>query len=92
MSDDVINGTYKAVTLPPSGYVAQADASGIAVVSSEEPQELFGNDYFWSREEGAYGVIRGGYYDSHEDGGIYTVHADTLPTTASIGIGFRCVK
>ncbi len=92
VSDDVIDGMYKTSHLPDSGYVAQVDSSGVAVVSSDEAQELFGKDYFWSKSDGAYGIIRGGYYDSGSDAGIYTVHADTLPTTASIGIGFRCVK
>ncbi len=92
VSDDVIEGTYKTTKLPESGYVAQVDSSGMATVSSVEAQELFGKDYFWARTDGAYGIIRGGYYDSGTDAGVYTVHADTLPTTASAGIGFRCVK
>lgn len=92
VSDDVINGMYKSTKLPDSGYVAQVDASGMATVVSTEAQDLFGKDYFWSRSEGSYGVIRGGYYDSDTDAGLYTVHADTLPTTAGTGIGFRCVK
>lgn len=92
VSDDVIDGKYNESSVPDSGYVAQVDSTGMATVASVDPQELFGRDYFWSRKEGSYGVIRGGYYDSGTDGGIYTVHADTLPTSASIGIGFRCVK
>lgn len=92
VSDDVIDGVYKSAKIPESGYVAQVDSSGMATVGSTDPQDLFGKDYFWSRGDGAYGIIRGGYYDSGTDAGIYTVHADTLPTTASIGIGFRCVK
>lgn len=92
VSDDVIDGTYNNTTLPPSGYVAQVDKGGMATESSETPQELFDRDYFWSTAEGVFGIIRGGYYDSETDGGIYTVHADTRPTTASLGIGFRCVK
>lgn len=92
VSDDVIEGKYKERTLPSQGYVAQVDAAGMATQVSDKPEELFQKDYFWSRPDGAYGIIRGGYYDSGDDGGIYSVHADTLPTSASIGIGFRCVK
>ncbi len=92
VSDDVIDGKYNTANVPESGYVAQVDANGMATVSSPDAQDLFEKDYFWSRTEGAYGIIRGGYYDSGTDGGIYTVHADTIPTSASIGIGFRCVK
>jgi formylglycine-generating enzyme required for sulfatase activity len=91
-SDDVIDGVYKMRTLPESGYVSQVDASGMAVAISGDAQDIFDRDYFWSRSSGAYGVIRGGYYDSGTDAGIYSVHADTPPTSASIGIGFRCVQ
>lgn len=92
VSDDVINGTYKTMQVPTTGYVAQVDGGGMATMVSDAPQDLFEKDYFWSRADGAYGVIRGGYYDSGTDGGVYTVHADTPPTTAGTGIGFRCVK
>ncbi len=92
VSDDVINGIYKSNPVPDSGYIAQVDAEGMPTVVTDSPGALFGSDYFWSKREGAYGIIRGGYYDSGTDGGIYTLHAGTVPTTASIGIGFRCVK
>jgi len=92
VSDDVIDGMYNTTQLPGSGYVAQVDKTGMATVVSDSPQELFGKDYFWSQAEGAYGIIRGGFYGSESDGGIYIVHADTPPTSAGIGIGFRCVR
>jgi formylglycine-generating enzyme required for sulfatase activity len=92
VSDDIINGSYKSFSLPSSGYVAQVDAGGIATVVSEEAQDLFGKDYFWSRADGAYGVIRGGYYDSGEDAGLYTVNASVPTSFATQGIGFRCVE
>ncbi len=92
VSDDVMDGIYKSQKLPENGFVAQVDQSGMAVATSDTEQELFGSDYFWSRDEGAYGIIRGGYYDSGIDAGVYTVHADTLPTAASAGIGFRCIQ
>lgn len=92
VSDDVINGTYNTTPMPGTGFVTQVDANGMATMVSDTPNELFDADYFWSRADGAYGMIRGGYYDSGADGGIYTVHADTPPTTSGTGIGFRCVK
>lgn len=92
VSDDVINGIYNTQELPNEGYVAQVDQTGMATVSSEIEQQLFGSDYFWSDRDGAYGIIRGGYYDSGIDAGIYTAHAGTRPTAASVGIGFRCVQ
>lgn len=89
--DDVIDGTYNGRALPPSGYVTQVDSGGVATAVGSSSDPLFNDDYFWSREDGAYGIIRGGYYDSGTDGGTYSVHTATIPTTASAGIGFRCV-
>jgi formylglycine-generating enzyme required for sulfatase activity len=92
VSDDVIDGSYNGRSMPSSGYVMQVDNGGVALETSDIEQIVYGKDYFWSAKEGAYGMIRGGYYDSDEDAGIYTVHADTPTNAANVGIGFRCVK
>ena len=92
VSDDVMDGIYNNAHVPGNGYVAQVDATGMATVVEESPNDLFEKDYFWSRSDGAYGIIRGGYYDNGSDAGLYVVHADTPPTTTGTGIGFRCVK
>jgi hypothetical protein len=91
VSDDVIDGTWSGRVLPVNGYVAQVDSAGVALMTETNEQELFGNDYFWSPGDGAFGMVRGGYYDSGTDGGMYAVHADTPTNAASPGIGFRCV-
>lgn len=92
VSDDVIEGMHDGRALPSSGYVAQVDAKGVAVLTSSEPSELFYKDYFWALPTGAFGMIRGGFYGSEDDAGVYSIHADTLPTTAGTAMGFRCVK
>jgi hypothetical protein len=90
--DDVINGSFNNRALPQNGYVEQVDSAGIALMTSTLEQDMYERDYFWSSKEGAYGMVRGGYYDSGSDGGVYAVHADTPANAANIGIGFRCVK
>jgi formylglycine-generating enzyme required for sulfatase activity len=92
VSDDVIDGVYNGRALPQNGYVSQTDNAGVAIMTEAAEQELYGKDYFWSPQDGAFGMVRGGYYDSGSDAGIYAVHADTPTNAASIGIGFRCVK
>jgi hypothetical protein len=92
VNEDVIDGTYNGRSLPENGYVTQIDTTGVALTTGSSEEALFGNDYFWSVNEGFFGMIRGGFYGSGEDAGLYTVHADTLPTSASAGIGFRCIK
>ncbi len=90
-TDDVLQGMYAGRELPHSGYVTQVDASGMAVLTGSSPSELFYQDYLWSSNDGAFGVLRGGFYGSGLDAGIYAVHAQTLPTASGVAIGFRCV-
>jgi hypothetical protein len=90
VADDVISGVYKERTLPSTGAVLQVDSDGVATVTSFE--EVSTDGYLWTNYDGAYGMIRGGYYGSKEDAGIYTIHAHTLPTFLGAAVGFRCVK
>lgn len=91
-SDDVFDGVYNGRTLPDEGYVLQVDSGGVATVSSTSPDVLFGEDYFWSKKIGAYAMLRGGFYGSQEDAGVYATHAAMLPTVSGAAIGFRCVR
>lgn len=92
VSDDVTDGQYNNRSLPQSGYVLQVDNTGIALETGQHEEELYGNDYFWSNSDGVYGVIRGGFYASGKDAGMYTAHMDTPTNAANAGIGFRCVR
>ena len=63
----------------------------MATLTSQSPSQDFEQDYLWQSPEGIYGVLRGGFFGSGEDAGVYAVHAKTAPTVAAIAIGFRCV-
>ena len=91
-SDDVIEGEYNGRTLPKEGYVTQVASDGIATVSGDVSSEHFALDYIWTQSLGVYGVLRGGFYGSGEDAGVYSIQAKTLPTAATVATGFRCVK
>jgi hypothetical protein len=92
-SDDVIDGQYNNRPLPDSGYVRQVDSGGVATESKRDTsEELFDNDYLWSNPEGSYGIIRGGFYGSGDDGGVFTVQAMTSPNFRGGAIGFRCIR
>ena len=90
--DDVIDGVYNGRKVPDTGFITQIDENGVPVASGLSEDVLFNSDYFWSNMEGAYGMMRGGFYGSKSDAGVYTTHAYTLPTTAGAAIGFRCVQ
>lgn len=92
-TDEQVNGnTFDGRTLPAEGYVGEVDVSGVAIQTQNEANELYGADYFWSKEEGVFGMIRGGFYGSGSDAGLYTVNASVSTSFASPGVGFRCVK
>lgn len=93
-TNETVNGNmYRERALPSEGYVHEADASGIAITTdSSVGSELYGSDYFWSKREGVFGMIRGGFYGSGNDAGLYTVNASVPTNFATAGLGFRCVK
>jgi len=92
VSGDVIGGQYNGRALPVEGYVAQVASDGVATVSESVTVDDFSGDYIWTKSDGAYGILRGGFYGSREDAGIYSVQARTLPTAATKAIGFRCIQ
>jgi formylglycine-generating enzyme required for sulfatase activity len=86
--------TYDGRQLASStGYVAAADSAGLplATVSSEPPIQ-YGRDYAWLSGASISGVLRGGFFASGADAGIYAVHTGKMPTYRGQGVGFRCVK
>ncbi len=92
-TDEMVeNGLYHERTIPPSGYVSGVDADGVALTSTSTETELYNQDYFWSDREGVFGMIRGGFWGSESDGGLFALNAGVAPSFASNGVGFRCVK
>jgi len=92
VNETVVGNTYDDRPLPDEGYVTSVDASGVAITSAEKADSLYGEDYIWSKPEGVFGMIRGGFYGSKTDAGLYTINASVLTSFASQGVGFRCVK
>lgn len=91
VDETVVGNTFHDRPLPSEGYVSSVDADGVAVTSDSAPSDLYGKDYFWSKEEGVYGMIRGGFYGSDDDAGLYTINASVMTSFAAQGVGFRCV-
>lgn len=89
----VVEGNYNGRAIPESGYVVTADRDGFATMTHPDaPNPDLHEDYFWSQREGEYGILRGGFYASRDDGGLYSVQAKTAMSLSSEAIGFRCVK
>jgi formylglycine-generating enzyme required for sulfatase activity len=93
VADDVMGGIYNDRKLPESGYVVQVGVGGVpTITSADKATDKIKNDYFWSESNGFYGMIRGGFYSSREDAGIFSIHAATAPNFKGNAVGFRCVK
>jgi hypothetical protein len=89
----VVGNYYDTQQLPPSGYVASAGYDGIATESTSTPAIVMGGDYIWTTDEPNVrsAIMRGGFYGSRDDGGIYATHAAVSPDAGSAAIGFRCM-
>lgn len=92
VDEEVVGNTFNGRPLPEEGYVTSVDAQGIAVTSGSAPDDMYGKDYLWSKTEGVFGMIRGGFYGSNQDAGLYTANVSVPTNFATQGVGFRCVK
>jgi formylglycine-generating enzyme required for sulfatase activity len=93
VNETVTGQEYRGRALPESGYVTSVDSTGVPITSdSERADVLYGSDYVWTKSDGVFGMIRGGFYGSGEDGGVYTVNASVPTNFATEGLGFRCVE
>lgn len=90
---EVTSGVYNERQLPESGYVTLVDTDGIvAETTTEKGSEEFGNDYAQTSGDGIRGIVRGGFYGSRDDAGIFAQNLSVPLDLRSAGIGFRCVK
>jgi len=80
---EVSDGMFKGRALPPSGYVAELDKNGIALGTSENPDDDYYRDYFWAESSGQFGILHASFgVDSNE-----STHK-VLSRTESIAIPF----
>lgn len=92
VAGDVTDGTYDGTKLASEGYVQAVDTRGLPTESSESANPQYNSDYTWSESEGSYGMMRGGFYGSENDAGLFSVHAKMSPSYGSEATGFRCAQ
>jgi formylglycine-generating enzyme required for sulfatase activity len=88
----VLDGQYAGRTLPSSGYVHLVDQEGIVIETDTVAAIEYGEDYAKTAPSGTYGIIRGGFYGSNADGGIFAQNLAVPLDLKTDGVGFRCVK
>ncbi len=92
MAETITDGQYADRQLPESGYVAAVDDAGIVVTTAERAPVSYGEDYASINTSGVRGIVRGGFYGSKSDAGIFAQNVSIAPDFTSAGIGFRCVR
>ena len=89
---EVQNGSYNERQLPPSGYVSLVDSNGIVIETEPLGSLEYGKDYALTNQTGIFGVIRGGFYGSGEDAGLFAQNLSVPLDLKAVGVGFRCVR
>lgn len=92
VDETVVNGQFEGRQLPQGGYVTLADSNGVVVETAGNPSETFGSDYAWTTDRGTSGMIRGGFFDSGDDAGLYAQNLAVPLDLRVNGVGFRCVQ
>ncbi len=92
MDDVVTDGQIAGRYVPQSGYVELVDDAGMVLKTSDAPVVAFGEDYAWTEQVGVRGILRGGFYQSGNDGGIFSQNLAVPLDFQATGVGFRCVK
>ncbi len=90
-ADEVVAGKLQGELLPEAGYIEVVSPAGIVVRTASSSVPVMGGDYLWRSDVGRAVVLRGGFYGSGTDGGLYSLHAGHDPSIVGDGIGFRCV-
>jgi formylglycine-generating enzyme required for sulfatase activity len=92
VDEEIVDGNYESRMLPPSGYIAQVDTSGVVVETGTEAKDEFGKDYAWTAHTGVKGMLRGGFYGSKDDAGVFSQNMSIPLDFRTTGVGFRCVR
>lgn len=92
IDEEVQEGTYNNRQLPETGFVSLVDTTGIVLETTAQASAEFGDDYAWTDKNGVKGIIRGGFYGSKEDAGIFAQNLSVPLDFRTAGVGFRCVK
>lgn len=92
VSEEIQNGVFNGRPLPTAGYVKEVDLAGVALATEADPTTSYGSDYITTNATGTFAMVRGGFYGSGSDGGLFSLNAAVPHSLATPGIGFRCVQ
>lgn len=91
IAETVDEGSWDGRDLPVTGFVNGVDVHGLAYSTESAQVENFGNDRFWLDSTIHAGVMRGGFFNSQSQAGLFATYAASPPTFSGDAVGFRCV-
>lgn len=93
VAEVTVDGMYNGRAIPESGYVSLVDADGVVLATSATTSSVaFGQDYAWTSTVGTNGIMRGGFYSSDTDGGLFAQNLAVPLDFTTNAVGFRCVR
>ncbi len=90
--DTVQDGKLDDLTLPPDGYVAEVNSSGVPTKTASAGDPAFGNDYFFINQTDTRGMFRGGFWSMTDKAGVFSINVTVSPSFTGDAVGFRCAK
>ncbi len=90
VAETVDRGVWDGHKLPTTGYVSGVDLFGIPYETKHSEDERFNKDKFWLDASIVSGVMKGGYYNSQNNAGIYATYIASPPSFSGEAVGFRC--
>lgn len=90
VEETINHGSWNGRELPSTGFVHGVDVDGIAYETESGKEEVFRNDRFWSDSTIIAGMMRGGFYNSAGQAGVFATYAASPPTFTGDAVGFRC--
>ena len=91
VAETIEKGDWNGRVLPGTGFVSGVDVDGIAYTTESAKNEVFNNDRFWIDQNIHAGILRGGYFSSQSQSGVYATYVASPPTFTGTAVGFRCV-
>lgn len=89
VTDGILNGR----ALPSEGYVTSIDDNGVPIATDQTmPNASLFSDYLGIDPTDTQGVLRGGYWRSSTDAGVYSMNVTVPPSFQGNAVGFRCAK
>lgn len=86
----VVNGQYEGHAMPSSGFVQGVGVDGLAYETGTAQNQTFSNDRVWTDAQIHAGIMRGGYFNSKDQAGVFATYAGSPPTFSGDAVGFRC--